>query len=121
MLVRAGVRAHLQDGQWRWLCQHRQAKPDAQSGSSAAECNAMIIRSHKANAEMFNATENLKLIVRAGAGVGNIDLTCVPKVEKGNASSRLQCQNQQVDKCRVMFTNRAQEQLMELMGEHLLG
>merc|ERR1719337_815330 len=34
----------------------------------------MIIRSDKADREMFNAAAKLKLIVRAGAGVDNIDL-----------------------------------------------
>jgi len=42
--------------------------------TAAADCDAMIIRSDKANAEMFDAAKNLKLIVRAGAGVDNIDL-----------------------------------------------
>merc|ERR1719401_3026146 len=35
----------------------------------------MIIRSDKANKELFDAAKQLKLIVRAGAGVDNIDLT----------------------------------------------
>ena len=64
---------------------------------------------------MFDAAKNLKLIVRAGAGVDNIDLTYDPKVEKENALTRLECQNPQVDKSRFIFTNSAQEQLMELM------
>jgi phosphoserine aminotransferase len=37
-------------------------------------CDAMIIRSDKADKALFDAAANLKLIVRAGAGVDNIDL-----------------------------------------------
>ncbi|MBN2725161.1 MAG: 3-phosphoglycerate dehydrogenase [Deltaproteobacteria bacterium] len=36
--------------------------------------DAMIIRSDKANADVINASEKLKIIVRAGAGYDNIDL-----------------------------------------------
>ena len=42
--------------------------------AAAAECDAMIIRSDKASADLFDVAKNLKLIVRAGAGVDNIDL-----------------------------------------------
>lgn len=42
--------------------------------TAAADCEAMIIRSDNANKELFDAAKNLKLIVRAGAGVDNIDL-----------------------------------------------
>ena len=49
-------------------------KERAQFLAAAAECDAMIIRSDKADREMFNAAAKLKLIVRAGAGVDNIDL-----------------------------------------------
>jgi len=41
---------------------------------AAANCDAMIIRSDKADQEMFDAAKDLKLIVRAGAGFDNIDL-----------------------------------------------
>jgi len=43
--------------------------------TAAADCDAMIIRSDKADKELFDAAKNMKLIVRAGAGVDNIDLT----------------------------------------------
>jgi len=49
-------------------------KERSQFLAAAAECDAMIIRSDKADKEMFEAAKNLKLIVRAGAGVDNIDL-----------------------------------------------
>merc|ERR1712038_1656968 len=49
-------------------------KKRSQFLAAAAECDAMIIRSDKADKELFEAAKNLKLIVRAGAGVDNIDL-----------------------------------------------
>ncbi len=41
---------------------------------AVADVEAMIIRSDIANAELINAAEKLKIIVRAGAGYDNIDL-----------------------------------------------
>ena len=40
----------------------------------AADVDAMIIRSDKVNGEIMDATPNLKIIVRAGAGYDNVDL-----------------------------------------------
>lgn len=42
---------------------------------SVADVDALIIRSDKATKEVIEAGKNLKLIVRAGAGYDNIDLT----------------------------------------------
>ncbi|HSG68072.1 MAG TPA: NAD(P)-dependent oxidoreductase, partial [Bacteroidales bacterium] len=39
-----------------------------------ADVDAIIIRSDKADAEVINAGQNLKIIVRAGAGYDNVDL-----------------------------------------------
>ncbi len=41
---------------------------------AAADVDAMIIRSDKANADIIGSAKNLKIIVRAGAGYDNIDL-----------------------------------------------
>ena len=41
---------------------------------AAADVDAMIIRSDKADAAVIEAGKNLKVIVRAGAGYNNIDL-----------------------------------------------
>ena len=49
--------------------------------TAAADCDAMIIRSDKADKAMFDAAKKLKIIVRAGAGVDNIDLNAA--TEKG--------------------------------------
>ncbi len=46
---------------------------------AAADVDAMIIRSDKANAEIIEAAKNLKVIVRAGAGYDNIDLEACNK------------------------------------------
>jgi len=53
-------------------CENYKDRADALT--AAATCDAMIIRSDKANAELLNAATDLKLIVRAGAGFDNIDL-----------------------------------------------
>ena len=42
--------------------------------SSAADADAIIVRSDIVDAEVFDAVPNLKIIVRAGAGYDNIDL-----------------------------------------------
>ena len=46
----------------------------AQLLDAVKDVDAMIIRSDKADAEVFGAAQNLKIIVRAGAGYDNIDL-----------------------------------------------
>ena len=42
--------------------------------SAASEANAIIIRSDIIDAEVLNASKNLKIVVRAGAGYDNVDL-----------------------------------------------
>ena len=46
----------------------------AQLLEAVADADAMIIRSDKVDAEVFDAAKNLKIVVRAGAGYDNIDL-----------------------------------------------
>ena len=47
----------------------------AQLLDAVKDVDAMIIRSDKADAEVLDAAKNLKIIVRAGAGYDNIDLS----------------------------------------------
>ena len=47
----------------------------AQLLEAVADADAMIIRSDKVDAEVLDAAKNLKIVVRAGAGYDNIDLT----------------------------------------------
>lgn len=42
--------------------------------AAVADVDALIIRSDKVDAEVFDAAKNLKIVVRAGAGYDNIDL-----------------------------------------------
>ena len=42
--------------------------------SAVADVDALIVRSDKVDAEVFDAAKNLKIVVRAGAGYDNIDL-----------------------------------------------
>ena len=42
--------------------------------NAASEANAIIIRSDIIDAEVLNASKNLKIVVRAGAGYDNVDL-----------------------------------------------
>ncbi len=46
----------------------------AQLLNAVKDADALIIRSDKATAEVFEAAKNLKIVVRAGAGYDNIDL-----------------------------------------------
>ena len=46
----------------------------AQLLDAVKDVDALIIRSDKATAEIFDAAKNLKIVVRAGAGYDNIDL-----------------------------------------------
>ena len=46
----------------------------AQLLDAVKDADALIIRSDKATAEVFDAAKNLKIVVRAGAGYDNIDL-----------------------------------------------
>ena len=46
----------------------------AQLLDAVKDADALIIRSDKATAEVFEAAKNLKIVVRAGAGYDNIDL-----------------------------------------------
>ena len=41
---------------------------------AVADADALIVRSDKIDAEVFDAAKNLKIVVRAGAGYDNIDL-----------------------------------------------
>lgn len=47
---------------------------------AVADVDAMIVRSDKVTADVVNAAKNLKIVVRAGAGYDNLDLTaCTAK------------------------------------------
>lgn len=46
----------------------------AQLLDAVKDVDALIVRSDKATAEVFDAAKNLKIVVRAGAGYDNIDL-----------------------------------------------
>ena len=41
---------------------------------AVADADALIVRSDKVDADVFNAAKNLRIVVRAGAGYDNIDL-----------------------------------------------
>ncbi len=58
---------------------------------AVADADALIIRSDKATKQVIEAGKNLKLIVRAGAGYDNIDLTAA--TEKGIVAMNTPGQN----------------------------
>ena len=58
---------------------------------AVADVDALIIRSDKATREVIEAAENLKIIVRAGAGYDNIDLEAA--TEKGIVAMNTPGQN----------------------------
>ncbi len=47
--------------------------------AAAATADALIIRSDKIGADVFEAAPNLKIVVRAGAGYDNVDLDAARK------------------------------------------
>ena len=47
--------------------------------SAVADVDALIIRSDKVTAEVIGAARNLKIVVRAGAGYDNVDLSRRPR------------------------------------------
>ncbi len=51
--------------------------------SAAKDKDVLIVRSTVVNAETINSSDNLKLIIRAGAGVNNID---IPAATKNNVA-----------------------------------
>lgn len=59
--------------------------------AAVADVDAMIIRSDKATKEVIDAANNLKIIVRAGAGYDNIDLAAA--TEKGVVAMNTPGQN----------------------------
>ena len=59
--------------------------------TAVADVDAMIIRSDKATKEVIDAAKNLKIIVRAGAGYDNIDLSAA--TEKGVVAMNTPGQN----------------------------
>lgn len=58
---------------------------------AVSRADALIIRSDKVDAEVLNAAENLKVVVRAGAGYDNID--CAAAREKGIVAMNTPGQN----------------------------
>jgi len=58
---------------------------------AVSRADALIIRSDKVDAEVLNAAENLKVVVRAGAGYDNID--CATAREKGIVAMNTPGQN----------------------------
>ena len=59
--------------------------------NSVSDADALIIRSDKATREVINSANNLKIIVRAGAGYDNIDLEAA--TEKGIVAMNTPGQN----------------------------
>jgi len=73
-----GIREVLDKAGYDMVLLEKYASPDEWK-KAAADVDAMIIRSDKANADIIEAAENLKVIVRAGAGYDNVDLDACNK------------------------------------------
>lgn len=68
-----GIRKEI-EGAGRELALLEKYTEKAQLLDAVKDVDALIIRSDKATAEVFDAAKNLKIVVRAGAGYDNIDL-----------------------------------------------
>ncbi len=68
-----GIRKAAEDGGMEVVLLEKYTDK-AQLLAAVADVDAMIIRSDKVDAEVFDAAKNLKIVVRAGAGYDNVDL-----------------------------------------------
>ncbi len=73
-----GIREVLDKAGYEMVLLEKYNSPDEWK-KVAADVDAMIIRSDKATADVIEAAENLKVIVRAGAGYDNVDLDACTK------------------------------------------
>lgn len=68
-----GIREVVEDAGHELALLEKYSSREALLGA-AAEADAMIVRSDKVGADVFDAAPNLKIVVRAGAGYDNVDL-----------------------------------------------
>ena len=68
-----GIRKVIEDAGFQCLLLEKYTEK-SQLLNAASEANAIIIRSDIIDAEVLNASKNLKIVVRAGAGYDNVDL-----------------------------------------------
>ncbi len=73
-----GIKEVLDKAGYEMVLLEKYTSPDEWK-EAAADVDAMIIRSDKANADIIEAAGNLKVIVRAGAGYDNVDLDACNK------------------------------------------
>lgn len=73
-----GIKGVLDQAGYEMILLEKYASVDEWK-QAAVDVDAMIIRSDKATAEVIEASKNLKVIVRAGAGYDNIDLDACTK------------------------------------------
>ncbi len=85
-----GIRGVLDEAGYELVLLERYSSVD-ELKKAAAEADAMIVRSDKATREVIQAAEKLAVIVRAGAGFDNIDLSAC--TEKGVVAMNTPGQN----------------------------
>ncbi len=73
-----GIREVLDKAGYEMVLLEKYESPDDWK-KAAADVDAMIIRSDKANQDIIESASNLKIIVRAGAGYDNVDLDACNK------------------------------------------
>ena len=69
----AGIRTEIENSGNELLLLEKYTEK-SQLLEAVADVDAIIIRSDKIDAEVFDAAKNLKIVVRAGAGYDNVDL-----------------------------------------------
>ena len=102
----------------------------AQLLEAVKDANALIIRSDKVDAEVFDAAPELKIVVRAGAGYDNVDLAaatahgvCVMNTpgQNSNAVAELAI-GLMIMACRSFYDGKAGTELMgKKLGIHAYG
>ncbi len=73
-----GIKEVLDKAGYEMVLLEKYESPDEWK-KAASDVDAMIIRSDKATADIIEASSNLKIIVRAGAGYDNVDLDACNK------------------------------------------
>ena len=69
-----GIRRVIEEAGHEFALLEKYTSPD-ELRAAAATADALIVRSDKVDEALFNAAPNLKIVVRAGAGYDNVDLT----------------------------------------------
>ncbi|MCR5759753.1 MAG: 3-phosphoglycerate dehydrogenase, partial [Bacteroidales bacterium] len=88
---------------------------------AVAPYDALIIRSDKVTAEVIDAAPNLKIVVRAGAGVDNVDLEAAKARKVVVMNTPGQNSNAVAELCIAMMIYMSRSQFNPTTGSEIMG